>query len=117
LGDAGNDLLVGGGGNDILFGGTGFNVLAGFDIGSTTGKPVAIANQIDRLVHSTGSGGNIFVLSSGGVKMRIQQVETTQGLRAGLHLIKLPINSMEIYSELLLARPHSRELINLVKPQ
>ncbi len=67
LGDAGNDLLVGGGGNDILFGGTGFNVLAGFDIGSTTGKPVATANQIDRLVHSTGSGGNIFVLSSGGV--------------------------------------------------
>ncbi len=67
FGDAGNDLLVGGGGNDILFGGTGFNVLAGFDIGSTTGKPVAIANQIDRLVHSTGSGGNTFVLSSGGV--------------------------------------------------
>ncbi len=67
MGDAGNDLLVGGGGNDILFGGTGFNVLAGFDIGSTTGKPVATANQIDRLVHSTGSGGNIFVLSSGGV--------------------------------------------------
>jgi hypothetical protein len=65
-GDAGNDLLVGEGGNDTIFGGSGFNNILGFDIDNTTGKPVNTPNQIDRLVHSSGSR-NIFVLTSGGV--------------------------------------------------
>jgi hypothetical protein len=65
LGGLGNDTIIGGNGNDTIFGGSGFNVIQGFEIDSITGKPVQIPNQRDRLVRS-GTGGNIFVLASGG---------------------------------------------------
>jgi Ca2+-binding RTX toxin-like protein len=68
-GETGIDTLIGGAGNDTLDGGTssGFNVLVGFEIGSTTGNPVANPTEIDTLDSPDSESANTYVLSYGGV--------------------------------------------------